>query len=189
MIRTLIKITIISLLAITSIFCFRTYSYWDINTTTIRTELKIGSINYINTLNLNIWEDNNILNQEVPVDTIFSYNNDLYIVRAGETYNPHYHGLPGEGGNQWAYVALELEWKPNMNYRTNSVVIRSGRYFIANSAYNTDDWFVNDPLTKHGKPWSEWREIEPIDESHFGNLPNSNLKDYANPDFNYIIYK
>ena len=51
--------------------------------------------------NLNIWEEEGTLNQVVPEDVIFSYNGLLYIVnediiKKGETYNPQYHGLPGE---------------------------------------------------------------------------------------------
>lgn len=139
--------------------------------------------------NLNIWEDENTLNQYIPEDTIFSYNGLLYIIIEGEKYNPYYHGLPGQPSNRWASVSIELEWRPNTNYRPNSVVIRNGRYFIANIVFNTSSWFIHDPLTNSGYQWSEWREIEPISQEHFGMLLDTGLKDYANPDFNYIIYK
>lgn len=166
------------------------YAYWTSNilesNTVINPTITIGT--WFNILdegfNLNIWQDEGILNQVIPNNQIFSYNNLLYVVREGETYNPHYHGLPGSGSNQWAYVSLELEWKPNMNYRTNAIVVRDGRYFIANHVYN-NDWFVNDPLSSTNQPWSEWREIQPVYE--FNYLEGTNLPDYRkNP--NEVTY-
>lgn len=126
---------------------------------------------------IDIWIEEDVLNQTIPVNQLFAYQGNLYI--AIDEYNPQWHGLPGNGINQWAYIALGLEWQPNMNYRVNSVVIRDGRWFIANPNYNSSDWFVNDPLSKSGTQWSEWREIEPLDESYFGYLIEyPALKDY-----------
>lgn len=169
------------------------YTYWtsDISVSDITSgatiQIGVWSWDVTDGFNLNIWEDEEILNQYIPLDTLFSYEGILYIVRDGESYNPYYHGLPGEGRNQWAYVSLELEWADNMNYRTNSVVIRNGVWYIANSAYN-DDWFVNDPLNSKNKSWSEWRKIEPLLESYFGYLPNyPGVKDYR-ANINDVIY-
>lgn len=68
---------------------------------------------------------------------------------------------------------------PNVNYRVGSVVARNGRYFIANPAYNDVDWFVGDPLSSTNKPWSEWREIQPLPDSYFGYIENyPTLRDY-----------
>lgn len=125
--------------------------------------------------NLNIWEEEGTLNQFVPEDVIFSYNGLLYIMIEGKTYNPYWHGLPVP---TWAAVAVELDWRPNTNYRTNSVVIRNGKWYIANHQFNTNDWFTNDPETHSGETWSEWREIEPLTEDNFKCFEGTNLKDY-----------
>lgn len=138
--------------------------------------------------NLNVWQDENILNQTIPDGQLFTYNGTLYI-SIDSDYNPFYHGLPDVNPIPWAYVATDLHWRPGTNYRVNSVVIREGRYFIANSNYTTDDWFVNDPIDFHGHLWSEWREIEPISEEHFNYFIDTNIRDFANPNWNYIIYK
>lgn len=137
--------------------------------------------------NLNIWENENTLNQTVPINQLFSYDGFLYIGATKKGYTPIWHGLPANGSNQWAYFAIELEWRPNVNYRTNSVVLRDGRYFIANYR-NNRDWFINDPLTHSGHTWSEWREIEPISINNFGILDDYGIPDFSNPDWNYIIY-
>lgn len=157
------------------------YAYWNNLEITHTVTAQIGVWDYKiipDEWNLNIWEAEGNLNRIIPENQLFSYNGLLYVVRDGEEYNPHWHGLPGEPNTQWAYVSLELEWRPNMNYRTFSVVVREGRYFIANPAYN-DDWFVGDPLNSANKAWSEWREIEPLPESYFGFLLDYPMvKDY-----------
>ncbi len=141
-----------------------------------------------NEYNLNIWEEEGQLNQYVPQDTVFSYDGNLYIVNSPMNYNPYYHGLPGQTFVRWAFVAVELEWQPNVNYRVNSVVIRNGKWYIANYRYNTWNWFVNDPATHSGSQWSEWREIEPLPMDYFDYLLDTNLLDYrANP--NDVTYK
>lgn len=137
--------------------------------------------------NLNIWEEEDTLNQNVPTGQLFSYGDFIYI-SLDSGYNPFYHGMPGEPNTQWAFVSTELNWRPNMNYRVNSVVVRDGRYFIANIDHNVNDWFINDPLTHNGR-WAEWREIEPINEIHFETIQGTSLIDYASPNWDYIIYK
>lgn len=171
-----------------------TYSYWSSNQGPsigiLNMSMAVGSwgiYDELDSFNLNIWEDEDNLNQVVPNNQLFTYDGIIYVSNAKHGYIPEYHGLPGSGGNQWAYFALGLDWIPNVNYRTNSVVIREGRYFIANSAYN-DDWFVGDPLNSTNKPWSEWREILPISNSNFSLFEDTGLVDYANPDFDYIFY-
>lgn len=189
--KLLIILVSIILLASTQI----AYAYWanEINNATKSQTLSITigewNLNPVDDeWNLDIWEDNDELNQTIPEGQLFSYNNILYVVRDGANYNPEWHGLPGQGSNQWAYVALALEWLPNMNYRTNAVVIRNSRYFIANHLYN-NNWFVGDPLNSSNTKWSEWREIEPLPESYFGYLDDyPTVKDYrANP--NDVTYK
>lgn len=138
--------------------------------------------------NLNIWEEEDDLNQVVPEDVIFSYNGLLYTVNDGNEYNPKYHGLPGNPDARWALVAIELEWIPNVNYRVNSIVTRNGKWYIANHQYNTNNWFVNDPATNSGEYWKEWREIEPLTEDDFDYFEGTTLKDYRmNP--NDVTYK
>lgn len=131
----------------------------------------------------NLWKENQI-NTFIPNNTIFSYNNILYIVNPNTAYNPQYHGLPGQSIIRWATIALELEWKPNTNYRNNSVVTRYGKYYITNTNYN-DNWFIGDPAVNQ----KEWLEIELIAETNFGFLLDTTLRDYSNPDFNFIVYK
>jgi hypothetical protein len=189
------KLIIVALIfiIILNILNMQVYAYWDTYYTSKDIQVLIGDWVWDQKIipdewNLNIWEDEGNLNQTIPENQLFSYNGLLYVVRDGEEYNPHWHGLPGNGGNQWAYVSLELEWRPNMNYRVNSVVIRDGRWFIANPNYNSADWFVNDPLSKSGTQWSEWREIEPLDESYFGYLIEyPALKDYR-ADISDVIF-
>lgn len=187
---------IIVLLVLTSLAInTSTLAYWAglVEVDTLKqVNINIGS--WLNTswevdYNLNIWEDNNVLNQQVPEGIIFSYNNLLYTVREGENYNPQWHGLPGQVNSRWAMVALDLDWKPNSNYRVNSVVVRDSRWFIANYKHNTDDWFITDPLDSLNTEYSHWREIEPIAETNFGFLLDTTLRDYSNPDFNFIVYK
>lgn len=163
---------------------YQTHAFWDNNQQIKSNIILLGNWEspieqltdgYI----IDIWIEEDNLNQTIPENQLFSYNGLLYVVRDGEEYNPQWHGLPGNGGNQWAYVSIELEWRPNVNYRVNSVVIRDGRWFIANPNYNSADWFVNDPLSKSGTQWSEWREIEPLEESYFDYLIEyPALKDY-----------
>lgn len=179
------------------ILAARTHAYWsDIIFSQTKTAQIIITIGewlspdgpiVLDGWNLNIWEEEDTLNQNVPEEQMFTYDGNIYISINGG-YNPFYHGMPGEPNTQWAFVATGLDWKPNMNYRVHSVVIRDGRYFIANILYNSTDWFVNDPLTNNGL-WKEWREIEPISQEHFGLLQDTNLIDYASPDWDYIIYK
>lgn len=179
------------------ILAARTYAYWAdtifSETKTAQVIISIGEWLFPDEpvvpddWNLNIWEEEETLNQNVPEDQIFTHDGYIYISTNGG-YNPYYHGMPGEPNTQWAFVATALEWEPNMNYRVHSVVTRDGRYFIANINYNSHDWFINDPLTNNGL-WGEWREIEPISQEHFGLLQDTNLIDYASPDWDYIIYK
>lgn len=141
--------------------------------------------------NLNEWEKNGELNQVVPKDTVFSYDGLLYIVRPDLTgeYVPEWHGLPGEN-SIWAMFALDLEWKPHTNYRVYSVVVRDGRWFIANNKYDSNGWFTNDPLTHSGAEWSQWREIEPLTENDFDYLDIApSLRDYRKINNEGIIYK
>lgn len=175
----------------------KAYSYWNSSENEYKGNYTIllgaWTIMPDNSIDLNIWEDREVLNQVVPNDTIFTYDAGdgrgklFYMVRPKQTYNPYYHGLPGSGSNLWVAFSLGLEWMPNLNYRTNSIIIRDGRYFIANSAYN-NNWFVGDPLNSANLPWSEWREIEPISEESFSFIPDTNIRDYANPNWQYIIY-
>lgn len=160
--------------------------------TETNTDVFIGEWQYLENMwdidyNLNIWEEEETLNQRIPEGVVFSYDNLLYTVREGEEYNPHWHGVPSSS-NKWAFVSLELEWRANTNYRTNSVVVRDGRYFIANHNFNDDDWFINDPLIKSGHAWSEWREIEPLLESDFGYIEGTTLIDYRMSP-NEVVYK
>ena len=80
-----------------------TYAYWtsdiSVSDTTSNATIQIGvwSWDVTDGFNLNIWEEEEILNQYIPLDTLFSYEGILYIVRDGESYNPYHHGLPGEG--------------------------------------------------------------------------------------------
>ncbi len=188
---------------ITFIICLSgvTYAFWDTdslnNSSLPPKSITIGDWNYqeettppiYDDYDLDIWVEEENINQVVPEGQIFKFEDDLYISTSPE-YNPAYHGLPDSNNPPlWAFVSIELEWQANKNYRVNSVVTANGRYFIANSAYTTSNWFVNSPLTHSGNPWSEWREIEPISEEHFPFFENSNIRDYANPDWNYIIYK
>lgn len=138
--------------------------------------------------NLNIWEEEDNLNQVVPEDVIFSYNGLLYTVNDGNEYNPKYHGLPGDPNARWALVAIELEWILNVNYRVNSIVTRNGKWYIANYEYNKTNWFINDPETHSVDEWSEWREIEPLTEDDFDYFEGTNLKDYR-MDPNDVTYK
>lgn len=174
------------------------FAYWgsiESEGTTINNFLLIGT--WGNTVpdewNLNILEDNNELNLYIPEGQIFSYDNLLYI-SISDNYNPEYNGLPGENRTRWALVALGLDWIENSNYRVNSVVriydeFRDEyRYFIANSNWNNNDWFIHNPLTHSGNEWSEWREISPIEETDFGWLDGYNLRDFAAPDWNKVIY-
>src|SRR5690606_32635154 len=79
------------------------------------------------------------LNITIPENTMFIYQGFLYLTRPNSNYNPEYHGLPeGSSSPKWAVWSIELQWRPNSNYRINSIVIRNGRYFIANSNYNQD---------------------------------------------------
>ena len=68
--------------------------------------------------------------------------------------------------------------------RNNSVVTRYGKYYITNTNYN-NNWFIDDPAVNR----NEWLEIEPIAETNFGFLLDTTLRDYSNPDFNFIVYK
>lgn len=173
------------------------YAYWGVvsaGETTENIRIQIGTWDFFDDpwnsdYNLNIWEDEGILNQYIPEDVVFSYNGNLYIKMPGVVYNPHYHGLPGMPNSRWAAVSIDLEWRSDTNYRVNSVVIRSGKYYIANSGFNTRDWFVSDPANTLNLPWSEWREIYPIAEEHFAYFDGTDLRDFAAPDMNYIIYK
>ena len=128
------------------------------------------------------------LNITIPENTMFIYQGFLYLTRPNSNYNPEYHGLPdGSSSPIWAVWSIELQWKPNTNYRTHSIVIRNGRYFIANSNYN-QDWFVGDPLDSENNSWAEWREIEPVSEDMFDYFYDTQIKDYRlNP--NQVIYK
>lgn len=148
---------------------------WDSNTTIT-----------IPGFNIDEWIKNDTLDQLIEEGQYFSYNGYIYI--SNGSYNPAYNGLPEQGSNYWAYVSTELEWRPNTNYRPNSVVIRDDRYFIANIEFNTDNWFIDDPLTNNGR-WKPWREIEPISNENFSMIEEFNIINYADPDFNYIIYK
>lgn len=187
-------ITTFILLSLTLSLPIKAYWVQGISPATETTEVSvgIGEWQYLENMwdidyNLNIWEEEGTLNQQIPKGVIFSYDNLLYTVREGEEYNPHWHGVPSSS-NRWAFVSLELEWRANTNYRTNSVVVRDGRYFIANHNFNDDDWFINDPLIKSGHAWSEWREIEPLLESDFGYIEGTTLIDYRmNP--NEVVYK
>jgi hypothetical protein len=173
-----------------------TFAYWESSITagssskspTITIGEWLEEEPWENEYNLNIWEEEGRLNQYVPQDTVFSYDGNLYIVNSSMNYNPYYHGLPGQTFAQWAFVAVELEWQPNVNYRVNSVVIRNGKWYIANYRYNTGNWFVNDPATHSGNPWAEWREIEPLLMDYFGYLLDTNLLDYR-ADPNDVTYK
>lgn len=138
--------------------------------------------------NLNIWENESNLNQFIPENTIFSYDGLLYIIIEGQDYNPYYNDLPGQTSNRWAIVAIELEWRPNTNYRVNSVVVRNDRWFIANYAYNTIDWFIGDPLSSGNNSWSEWREIEPLTQENFNYFEGTTIKDYR-IDSSNVTYK
>lgn len=128
------------------------------------------------------------LNITIPENTMFIYQGFLYLTRPNSNYNPEYHGLPGGSSSpNWAVWSIELQWRPNSNYRTNSVVIRNGRYFIANSNYN-QDWFVGDPLNSGNDSWAEWREIEPVSEDMFDYFYDTQIKDYRlHP--NQVVYK
>lgn len=173
-----------------------TFAYWESSITagssskspTITIGEWLEEEPWENEYNLNIWEEEGRLNQYVPQDTVFSYDGNLYIVNSSMNYNPYYHGLPGQENTHWAFVAVELEWQPNVNYRVNSVVIRNGKWYIANYRYNTVNWFVNDPATHSGNPWAEWREIEPLLMDYFGYLLDTNLLDYR-ADPNDVTYK
>lgn len=124
------------------------------------------------------------LTQPIPDDTLFMYQDRLYIKRPSEIYIPRWHGMPGEPDSIWAMFALDLEWIPNTNYRNNSVVIRNNKYYITNTSHN-NNWFITDPETDR----SHWLEIEPISEEHFGYLEGTSLRDYSKPDWDYIIHK
>lgn len=188
--RTIIRTSIFLLLIfLVSLSASTTYGYWvggflpsGNNSSNL---ISIGSWidePWKEDYNLNIWENEDDLNHYIPQGVIFSYDGLLYIVRQGENYNPHYHGLPGKPSAVWAVISLDLDWIANTNYRVNSVVVRNGKWYIANYEYNTSDWFVNDPSLKSGGQWSEWREIEPLAISYFGYLQGTNLLDYrANP--------
>lgn len=193
------KISLSLILILTLGFIPKTFAYWAENLIeaeeTFFASVSIGEwiTSYIPEIledwNLNEWEDTNTLNQSIPEGQLFTYDGELYI-SIDEDYNPYYHGVPGPGNSvPWAYVSTSLNWQSGTNYRVNSVVVRNGRYFIANSNYNSTDWFVNDPLQHHGYTWSEWREIYSIDESRFDYFPGTTIIDYASPDFNYVIYK
>lgn len=191
--KKLLIIIFFILISLTSLT--HSYAYWSSSVngaeTNTWTQILIGSwlsdIIIPDDWNLNIWEDEDDINHIIPEGQLFTYDTHIYISLGG--YNPEYHGLPGEPNLLWAFVSTELEWRPNTNYRVNSVVVRDGRYFIANILFNTSDWFINDPLTNSGHSWSEWREIEPISESYFNTFQGTNLIDYATPDFNFVIYK
>jgi hypothetical protein len=182
------KISIVALLFIImlNILNMRVYAYWDTHYASKDIQVVVGNwtwdtpqpyipSGYV----IDIWIEENNINRWIPLGQLFSYQNKLYISIDKGGYNPQYHGLPQNGSNQWAYVSIELEWMPNTNYRVGAVVIRNGRYFIANPAYNDVDWFVGDPLNSNNKPWSEWREIQPLPDSYFGYIEDYPvLKDY-----------
>lgn len=198
MIKRIKKIILSLVFTLTISLIPKTYAYWANQIIeaeeTFFASITIGEwvTSYIPQIldgwNLNIWEDENTLNQNIPEGQLFTYDGFLYI-SLDSGYNPYWHGLPLDNSIPWAFVATDINWIPGVNYRVNSVVKRSGRYFIANHAYTADDWFVNDPLIYHGNIWSEWREIEPIADEHFGWLDGLNIIDYANPDWDYITYK
>jgi hypothetical protein len=77
-----------------------------------------------------------------------------------------------------AKVALDLDWQPNSNYRVNSVVVRDSRWFIANYKYDTNDWFITDPLDSPNTEYSPWREIEPVSIEEFNYIEGTTLRDY-----------
>lgn len=189
--RKLNLVIIVGLLSLLLINNNTIYAYWNSvetspafdSCTIIIGEWEIDVPTWDSTWNLNLWTEDQ-LNTYIPHNIIFSYNGILYIVNPNTEYNPHYHGLPGQPSNRWATIAIELEWKPNTNYRNNSVVTRYGKYYITNTNYN-DNWFIDDPAVNR----EEWLEIEPIAETNFGFLLDTTLRDYSNPDFNFIVYK
>lgn len=189
--RKLNLVIIVGLLSLLLINNNTIYAYWNSvetsptfdSSTIIIGEWEIDVPTWDSTWNLNLWTEDQ-LNTYIPHNTIFSYNGILYIVNPNTEYNPRYNGLPGQSGNNWATIAIELEWKPNTNYRNNSVVTRYGKYYITNTNYN-NNWFIDDPAVNR----NEWLEIEPIAETNFGFLLDTTLRDYSNPDFNFIVYK
>src|SRR5690554_6245212 len=149
--KSTIRIIIVLLLVfLVSLNTSTTYAYWNSfnSPNTIKTSyIGIGSwvvLPWEEDYNLNVWVEEDTLDQVIPDDVIFVYNGLLYTTREGQQYNPEYHGLPGgPDAPRWAIIALELEWIPYSNYRVNSVVTRNGKYYIANIQYNANDWFVN----------------------------------------------
>lgn len=186
--RKLNLVIIVGLLSVLLINNNTIYAYWN----SIETSPAFDSITIIIGKWDNIYDGimqldpmtEKELKQPIPDDTLFMYQGKLYIKRPSETYIPLWHGMPGEPSSVWAIFALELEWIPNTNYRNNSVVTRYGKYYITNTNYN-NNWFIDDPAVNR----NEWLEIEPIAETNFGFLLDTTLRDYSNPDFNFIVYK
>jgi hypothetical protein len=189
--RKLNLVIIVGLLSLLLINNNTIYAYWN----SVETSLAFDSITITIGEWGNIYDDimqldsmtEEELKQPIPDDTLFMYQGKLYIKRPSETYIPFWHGMPGEPSSRWAVFALNLEWIPNTNYRNNSVVIRNGKYYITNTNHN-NNWFIEDPADSKTQ-WDPWLEIEPISEEHFGYLEGTSLRDYSNPDFNFIVYK
>ena len=130
--------------------------------------------------NLNTWEEEGALQQDLPEGQIFTYDTHIYKVKA--TYNPQHHGLPGTTNLTWAFYSLELDWQPSTNYDDNQVVRdgATGKYYISIAGeWNT---FTLD------KTWA-WQEIEPIADEYFGFFPGTNVRDYTTANQSVIVPK
>lgn len=178
-----------------------TCAYWNLNTKSIQNSLNIGSwkfsTNIINdapagTLDLNVWIDNDTLNQTIPYTEYFVYNNQLFRVVSKQGYNPQWHGIPYSGNNVegWAFINLSLDWYgATQRYSVGAVVRIEDRFFQAMHAGNTNDPRTHNGPTMPHSSGEPWREIMPMEDYMFNMLPNSSLRDYTSPIAMYVIEK
>lgn len=184
-----INITIIVIMTILNLLSLKDIKgYWEkvtVTTSMIQNQIEAGDwLDYTwdSDFNLDIWEEEDDLNHNLPSNQIFTYKGRHYITTDNSIYNPKHHGVPGPK-SLWAFYSLDFDWAPNSRYEIRAVVIRNGRYFIANQS-----WVIDDPLVNNGL-YKQWREIQPVSQEMFKFIPNTILRDYTSLSPSQIIYK
>lgn len=153
-------------------------------------KIEIGSRDTPNlpegTVDLDLWVEENTLNQTMPIDTLFVYGGNIYMVSTAGGYNPQWHGLPDNSNvGWWAFISIMLEWVGSQQaYPIGAVVKRDGRFFQARHGGNTNDPLYNHGTDSSGKPW---REIQPVEDYMFPLIPGTTLRNYSIPFPEYII--
>lgn len=195
-----LTILLIALLVIfSSMNIVTAYAYFNQFTANMPAAVLIGSwsrnlidIAPTGTIILNIWINEDTLNQTIPYTQYFIYNNELYQVTSNAGYNPLWHGIPYSDSNVegWAFINLSLDWAgPTQRYKVGAVVRVDGRYFQAMHSGNTNDPRTHNGPTMPHSSGEPWREIMPMEDYMFNMLPNSSLRDYTSPIAMYVIEK